>query len=107
MANSPSQIDTQIVDVQSSEVESQLSSLVYGSFSYTRFTFSRCFPQFQNSNHTGFVHSSEIDQNSSGIMEEVEKCKNLAFERKKSLEEEKERFQKAAFAVLDMLNDRD
>lgn len=58
MANSPSQIDTQIVDVQSSEVESQLSSLVYGSFSYTRFTFSRCFPQFQNSNHTGFVHSS-------------------------------------------------
>lgn len=40
-------------------------------------------------------------------MEEVEKCKNLAFERKKSLEEEKERFQKAAFAVLDMLNDRD
>lgn len=40
-------------------------------------------------------------------MEEVEKCKNLAFERKKSLEEEKERFQKAAFAVLDMLNNRD
>lgn len=50
-----------------------------------------------------FVHS-EIDQSSSGIIEEIEKCKYSAFERKKSLEEGKERFQKAAFSVLDMLN---
>ena len=31
-------------------------------------------------------------------------CRDTAFERKKSLEEEKERFQKAAYAVLGMLN---
>ena len=37
-------------------------------------------------------------------MEDIEKCKDSAIERKKSLEEEKERFQKAAFTVLDMLN---
>ncbi|KAL7594983.1 hypothetical protein Lser_V15G27731 [Lactuca serriola] len=47
---------------------------------------------------------TEIDQSSSGIIEEIEKCKYSAFERKKSLEEDKERFQKAAFSVLDMLN---
>ncbi|XWS70358.1 hypothetical protein CRYUN_Cryun03dG0041200 [Craigia yunnanensis] len=43
--------------------------------------------------------TSEIDQNSSGIMEEIEKCKDSALERKKSLEEEKEQFQKAAYTV--------
>ncbi|GAY60213.1 hypothetical protein WN944_000374 [Citrus x changshan-huyou] len=96
MANSPSQIDTQIVDVQSSEVESQLSSLVYDMSQQVHMVMQNMLKMI-----------AEIDQNSSGIMEEVEKCKNLAFERKKSLEEEKERFQKAAFAVLDMLNDRD
>lgn len=50
---------------------------------------------------------SEIDQNSAGIMEEIEKCKDSALERKGILEEEKERFQKAAYTVLDMLNNRD
>ncbi|PPD73388.1 hypothetical protein GOBAR_AA12059 [Gossypium barbadense] len=50
---------------------------------------------------------NEIDQNSLGIMEEVEKCKESALERKKSLEEEKEKFQKAAYTVLDMLNSRE
>ncbi|MBA0756992.1 hypothetical protein Gotri_020120 [Gossypium trilobum] len=40
-------------------------------------------------------------------MEEVEKCKESALERKKSLEEEKEKFQKAAYTVLDMLNSRE
>ncbi|KAL9443111.1 hypothetical protein AB3S75_016462 [Citrus x aurantiifolia] len=96
MANSPSQIDTQVVDVQSSEVESQLSSLVYDMSQQVHMVMQNMLKMI-----------AEIDQNSSGIMEEVEKCKNLALERKKSLEEEKERFQKAAFAVLDMLNDRD
>jgi hypothetical protein len=38
-------------------------------------------------------------------MEETGKYKDTAFERKKDLEEEKERFQKAAYAVLGMLND--
>lgn len=47
---------------------------------------------------------SEIDQNSAGITEEIGKCKDSALERKKVLEEEKERFQKAAYTVLGMLN---
>ncbi|ESR63831.1 hypothetical protein CICLE_v10010030mg [Citrus x clementina] len=94
MANSPSQIDTQIVDVQSSEVESQLSSLVYDMSQQVHMVMQNMLKMI-----------AEIDQNSSGIMEEVEKCKNLAFERKKSLEEEKDQID--AFAVLDMLNDRD
>lgn len=38
-------------------------------------------------------------------MEEIGKCNDTAFERKKDLEEEKQRFQKAAYAVLGMLND--
>lgn len=37
-------------------------------------------------------------------MEEIEKCKESATEKKKILEEEKERFQKAAYTVLDVLN---
>ena len=53
-----------------------------------------------------FVHS-EIDQSSAGIIEDLEKCKDSALERKKTLEEEKERFQKAAYSVLDMLNNRE
>lgn len=50
---------------------------------------------------------SEIDESSAGIMEEIQKSKDTALERKKGLEEEKERFQKAAFTVLDMLNPRE
>lgn len=50
---------------------------------------------------------SEIDENSTGIMEDIENCKNNALERKRILEEQKESFQKAAFSVLDMLNDKD
>lgn len=49
----------------------------------------------------------EIDQNSAGIMEEIEKSKDSVLQRKIHLEEEKNHFQKAAFAVLDMLNSRD
>lgn len=40
-------------------------------------------------------------------MEEIERSKNSALEKKKALEEEKERFQKAAYAVLNMLTNRD
>ncbi|KAG5540572.1 hypothetical protein RHGRI_020702 [Rhododendron griersonianum] len=46
---------------------------------------------------------NEIDENSTGIMEDIENCKNNALERKRTLEEQKESFQKAAFSVLDML----
>ncbi|KAL0312018.1 UNVERIFIED_CONTAM: hypothetical protein Sradi_5601100 [Sesamum radiatum] len=50
---------------------------------------------------------SEIDQNSAGIMEEIEKSKDSVLKRKINLEEEKDHFQKAAAAVLDMLDGRD
>ena len=40
-------------------------------------------------------------------MEEMAKCKDNALERRKTLEEQKENFQKAAFTVLDMLNNKD
>ncbi|KAK1436082.1 hypothetical protein QVD17_01857 [Tagetes erecta] len=50
---------------------------------------------------------SEIDQSSGGIIDEIEKCKDSALERKRTLEEDKERFQKAAYSVLDMLNNRE
>lgn len=48
-----------------------------------------------------------IDQNSAEIMEDIEKCRDSATERKKSLEEGKVRFQKAAYTVLDLLNKED
>lgn len=50
---------------------------------------------------------SEIDQNSAAIKEEMEKSKDSVLQRKIDLEEEKDHFQKAAYAVLDMLNNRD
>ncbi|CAN1218549.1 hypothetical protein LINPERPRIM_LOCUS1354 [Linum perenne] len=37
-------------------------------------------------------------------MVEIAKCKDLVAEKKKALDEEKEQFQKAAYAVLEMLN---
>ncbi|XP_076895229.1 uncharacterized protein LOC143547778 [Bidens hawaiensis] len=49
---------------------------------------------------------SEIDQSLSGVTEDIEKCNESALERKRTLEEEKELFQKAAYSVLDMLNNR-
>ncbi|XP_008793456.1 uncharacterized protein LOC103709741 [Phoenix dactylifera] len=48
--------------------------------------------------------TSEIDETSAEIMEEIEKSKESAGVKNKILEEEKERFQKAAIAVLEMLN---
>ncbi|KAI3968099.1 hypothetical protein MKX01_007885 [Papaver californicum] len=51
-----------------------------------------------------WVQPSEINQSSSGIMEEIEKCKDFATEKKKMLDEEKERFQKAPYMALYMLN---
>ncbi|XP_057959617.1 uncharacterized protein LOC131152046 isoform X2 [Malania oleifera] len=50
---------------------------------------------------------NEIDQNSAEIMEDIEKSKEYALERRKFLEEEKERFQQAAYAALDILNKRE
>ncbi|XP_043702015.1 uncharacterized protein LOC122652368 [Telopea speciosissima] len=50
--------------------------------------------------------TQEIDHSSSGILEEIEYCKVSAMEKRKVLEEEKESFQKAAYTVLEMLNNR-
>ncbi|EEF45938.1 uncharacterized protein LOC8271237 [Ricinus communis] len=75
------------------ETESQLSSLLYD-----------LSQQVQMSMGNMLKMIAEIDQNSAGIMEEIAKCKDSAVEKKKALEEEKEKFQKSAYAVLDMLN---
>ena len=50
---------------------------------------------------------STVKLHSTGIMEEIAKCKDNALEKKKTLEEWKESFQKASFTVLDMLNNND
>ncbi|KAL6130088.1 hypothetical protein ACLB2K_068469 [Fragaria x ananassa] len=46
----------------------------------------------------------EIDENSGQITEEIDKCKESALEKKRGLEESKEQVEKAAYAVLQMLN---
>ncbi|KAL8139234.1 hypothetical protein V2J09_005255 [Rumex salicifolius] len=47
---------------------------------------------------------TEIDVQSAEVMEEIEKCKENAHHRRKAIEDEKDLFQKAAYAVLDVLN---
>ncbi|KAA8521763.1 hypothetical protein F0562_012436 [Nyssa sinensis] len=94
MPSSPSPSYDQLLP--RSEAESQLSSLVYD-----------LSQQVQAAMENMLKMTSEIDQNSAGIMEEIEKCKDSALERKRALEEEKECFQKAAYTVLDLLNNRE
>ncbi|CAN0906990.1 hypothetical protein LINGRAHAP2_LOCUS24554, partial [Linum grandiflorum] len=78
--------------VTSSEAESQLSALVYD-----------LSQQVQSAMGDMLKMTSEIDQNIDEVMVEMEKSKDFAAERKKALDEEKEKFQKAAYAVLEML----
>ncbi|XP_041021106.1 uncharacterized protein LOC121262621 [Juglans microcarpa x Juglans regia] len=94
MATSPPHSDAQLLPAP--EADSQLCSLVYDTLQ-----------EFQGAMENMLKMINEIDQNSAGIMEEMEKCKDSALERKRTLEEEKERFQKAAYTVLDMFNSRD
>ncbi|KNA04877.1 hypothetical protein SOVF_195610, partial [Spinacia oleracea] len=47
---------------------------------------------------------NEIDVHSAEVTEEMERCRESALEKRKAIEEEKECFQKAAYAVLDVLN---
>ncbi|GMY17795.1 polyamine-modulated factor 1-binding protein [Fagus crenata] len=91
---SPSHSDVQLLPAP--EPESQLSSLVYD-----------ISQQIQGAMENMLKMINEVDQNSAGIVEEIEKCKDSALEKKRILEEEKERFQKAAYTVLDLLNNRD
>ncbi|KAM4086662.1 hypothetical protein ACJW30_10G119100 [Castanea mollissima] len=94
MAASPSHSDVQLLPAP--EPESQLSSLVYD-----------LSQQLQGAMENMLKMINEVDQNSAGIMEEIEKCKDSALERKRILEEEKQQFQKAAYTVLGMLDNRD
>ncbi|KAK4854384.1 hypothetical protein QYF36_023033 [Acer negundo] len=95
MATSPSQSDALIDQPPSLESDSQLSSVVYDMSQQVQMAMTNMLKMI-----------SEVDQNSAGIMEEIDKCKNSVLEKKKLLEEEKEQFQKAAYAVLEMLNNR-
>ncbi|KAJ6697935.1 POLYAMINE-MODULATED FACTOR 1-BINDING PROTEIN [Salix purpurea] len=90
----PSELEPKLLPAAPSESESLLSSLVYDTSQ-----------QFQMAMSNMLKMITEIDQTAGGIMEEIGKCKDTACERKKDLEEEKQRFQKAAYAVLGMLND--
>ncbi|XP_026400216.1 uncharacterized protein LOC113296093 [Papaver somniferum] len=90
--SSPSQTLALVVTEEREAVDTQLSSLVYD-----------VSQQVQVAMESMLKMTNEIDQSSSGIMEEIEKCKDSATE-KKMLDEEKERFQKAAYMALDMLN---
>ncbi|XP_030452572.1 uncharacterized protein LOC115674346 [Syzygium oleosum] len=73
--------------------ESRLASLVYDMSQ-----------QVQAAMENMLKMINEADQSSAGIIEDIEKCRNSALERKKGLEEEKKQFQRAAYAVIDMLN---
>ncbi|XP_034684506.1 uncharacterized protein LOC117913603 [Vitis riparia] len=94
-ATSPSSTDLQLLPPPP-ELDSQLSSLIYG-----------LSQQVQAAMENMLKMINEVDQNSAEVMEEIEKCKDSALEKKKLLEEEKEHFEKAAYTVLDMLNNRD
>ncbi|AED93468.1 hypothetical protein ISN45_At05g024240 [Arabidopsis thaliana x Arabidopsis arenosa] len=127
MAESPSQSDAQLVAHQSpgQQADSDLTSLVF------EIRIKREFFMFVKSNALMICHLLtvlktnaiaemsqqvqmgmenmlkmvyEIDQNSVGIKEEIEKSKDFAMEKKRILEEEKDQFQKAAYTILDMLS---
>ncbi|XP_030543114.1 uncharacterized protein LOC115750092 [Rhodamnia argentea] len=91
MATSPSRTET--AQLPPPEAESQLASLVYDMSQ-----------QAQAAMENMLKMINEADQSSAGIIKDIEKCRNSALERKKDLEEEKKQFQRAAYAVIDMLN---
>ncbi|CAB4297186.1 unnamed protein product [Prunus armeniaca] len=97
-SSSPSQADLQL-QLQP-ETESQMSSIVYARFGLRDFTTS----PGRNGEHV--EDDERIDDNSAGITEEIEKCKEQSLEKKRGLEEAKEQVEKAAYAVLEMLNNR-
>ncbi|KAH0923440.1 hypothetical protein HID58_023458 [Brassica napus] len=92
MAESPAQSGAELVPQQA---ESDLASLVF-----------EMSQQVQMGMENMLKLVNEIDQNSVGIKDEIEKSKDYAMEKKRVLEEEKEQFQKAAYTILDMLSNR-
>ncbi|KAK7352770.1 hypothetical protein VNO80_18198 [Phaseolus coccineus] len=75
------------------ESENHLSSLIY-----------EISNEVQEIMENLFKTITEINHNSAVIEEEIEKCKGSALERKTALNEDRDNFQKAAYAVLEMLN---
>ncbi|CAI0441277.1 unnamed protein product [Linum tenue] len=95
MAASPTGSGSAMVLAPSSETELELTSVIYDMSQ-----------QVQNAMAEMLKMTSEMDQTSAGVTEEIGKCKEAAMERKKALDEEKEKFQKAAYSLLDILNRR-
>ncbi|XP_038898230.1 uncharacterized protein LOC120085955 isoform X2 [Benincasa hispida] len=91
MATSESKPHDQLIPLP--ESESQLSALIFD-----------ISQQAQGAMESMLRMISEIDQNAVGIVEDIEKCRGSALDRKGVLEEEKQQFQQAAYTVLDMLN---
>ncbi|KAJ4784732.1 polyamine-modulated factor 1-binding protein [Rhynchospora pubera] len=60
--------------------------------------------QLQGAMQNMLKMTSEVDQSIAEIATDMEKCKESVSEKGRMLEEERERFQKAALAVLEMLN---
>ncbi|KAL3330526.1 hypothetical protein AABB24_034384, partial [Solanum stoloniferum] len=80
---------------RTSEIESQFSSVVY-----------ELSQQVQGAMENMLKMINEVDQSSTEVTEDMEKCKESALERSKTLEEQKEHFQRAAYAILNMLNNQ-
>ncbi|KAJ0960602.1 hypothetical protein J5N97_001527 [Dioscorea zingiberensis] len=76
-----------------SDVDPQLSALLYDMSQ-----------QVEMAMHSMVKMASEISECTGEIMEEMEKCKEYVNVKNKILEEEKDRFQKAAIAVIEFLN---
>ncbi|KAF3614805.1 hypothetical protein BC332_21297 [Capsicum chinense] len=87
-------VDDQLAST--SEIQSQLSSVVYD-----------LSQQMQVAMENMLKMINEIDQSSTEVTEDLEKSKDSALERKKTLEEQKEDFQRAAYAILNMLNNQE
>ncbi|CAN4127858.1 unnamed protein product [Withania somnifera] len=90
----PSRSDDQLA--RTSEMGSQLSTVVY-----------ELSQQVQVAMENMLKMINEIDQSSTEVTEDMEKCKDSALERRKTLEEQKEDFQRAAYAILNMLNNQE
>ncbi|KAH0870247.1 hypothetical protein HID58_077269 [Brassica napus] len=104
MAESPAQSCAELVPQQA---ESDLASLVFAiTGPLMHFNLAEMSQQVQMGMENMLKLVNEIDQNSVGIKEEIEKSKDYAMEKKRVLEEEKEQFQKAAYTILDMLSNR-
>ncbi|XP_074569386.1 uncharacterized protein LOC141826028 [Curcuma longa] len=88
--------DAKAIDISSSppaEIQSQISSLICETWQ-----------QVQDAMESVVKMTSEIEQTSAEIAEEIEKCKESVEVRSKVLEEEKESLQRAALAVLQIFN---